>query len=107
MSYTIVYRIDNGKITDSKVAKAEYSGNAQKFAEDFRLDGEWVEISEQLKPGIGRIFNEEMGIYIDEQPYASWTFDEEILSWIPPVAWPENRNEYEWDENSGTWQIVS
>ena len=36
-----------------------------------------------------------------EQPYPSWTYDEETNEWVPPVAKPDD--DAEWDEDSQEW----
>jgi len=36
-----------------------------------------------------------------EQPYPSWTYDEETNEWVPPVAKPDA--DAEWDEDSQEW----
>ena len=36
-----------------------------------------------------------------EQPYDSWTYDEETNEWVPPVAKPDD--DAEWDEDSQEW----
>ena len=37
------------------------------------------------------------------QPYASWSFDEGTLVWSPPVAYPDDGNQYVWDEDTTSW----
>lgn len=41
------------------------------------------------------------------QPFASWVFDEDTLLWNPPVAYPDDGNEYEWDEETTSWVEIS
>jgi len=36
-----------------------------------------------------------------EQPYPSWTYDEETNEWVPPVAKPDENAE--WDEENLEW----
>lgn len=36
-----------------------------------------------------------------EQPYSSWTYDEETNEWVAPVAKPDD--DAEWDEESQEW----
>ena len=36
-----------------------------------------------------------------EQPYESWTYDEEANEWVPPVAKPDDGAE--WNEDSQEW----
>lgn len=40
----------------------------------------------------------------DPQPYKSWSYDYDLNSWIPPVAYPESSSAlYKWDEDSLSW----
>jgi len=36
-----------------------------------------------------------------EQPYPSWTYDEETYTWLPPIPQPEP--DYIWDEDEQAW----
>ena len=41
----------------------------------------------------------------DTQPFASWTFDEDVWEWVPPTAKPsfsEGKETY-WDEDTTQW----
>jgi len=38
---------------------------------------------------------------------ASWIFDEATCSYQPPVAYPSDGKEYEWDESSTSWQEIT
>ena len=40
------------------------------------------------------------------QPYASWVFDEATFAWSSPVAYPQDGNNYEWDEATISWIAV-
>lgn len=37
--------------------------------------------------------------------FASWVFDEEICDFVPPVAYPEDGQVYEWDEDTTSWVL--
>jgi hypothetical protein len=39
------------------------------------------------------------------QPYPSWVWDGAV--WQPPVAYPEGKGLYSWDEEAGQWATVS
>lgn len=106
MNLITIYNTENNKIIDAKVASSEYSGRPSAFAEKFSLTGNWVEIEEELKPAIGRVFNKELGVYVPEQPYPSWTFDKETRSWYPPTPHPEDNNQYGWNEETLGWTLI-
>lgn len=40
------------------------------------------------------------------QPFASWLFDENTLVWSAPVAYPDDGNEYYWDEATTSWVLT-
>jgi hypothetical protein len=39
--------------------------------------------------------------------YASWVFNEQSCSFLPPVPYPEDGKQYFWDEESVSWIEVS
>jgi hypothetical protein len=40
-------------------------------------------------------------------PYPSWTYNEEICGFVPPVPVPDNENPYKWDEETLSWLTVT
>ena len=40
------------------------------------------------------------------QPYDSWVFDENTLVWSAPVAYPDDGNQYYWDEATTSWILA-
>ena len=64
--------------------------------------------------GIGMIYNEELDIFIQPQPYPSWSFNKETENWEAPVPRPEMTEEvkqnnltYDWNEDDGNWELIS
>jgi len=41
-----------------------------------------------------------------EPPLPSWVFDENSLTWLPPVAMPTDGKEYAWDERTKSWHAI-
>jgi hypothetical protein len=41
------------------------------------------------------------------KPYASWIGDEETMTWNAPIAYPQDGNEYYWDESSMSWIVMA
>jgi hypothetical protein len=39
------------------------------------------------------------------QPHASWALDENYL-WRPPTPYPDDGNDYEWDEDTTSWVVL-
>ena len=53
--------------------------------------------------GLGFTYDEGLDAFIAPQPYPSWLFDEETLSWFPPEPHPEAVGAWGWDEGSQSW----
>lgn len=62
--------------------------------------------------GIGMFYIPDKDVFIEEQPYASWTLNETTWSWEPPIALPDTTNIYQWDEdlynsdNTQGWRLI-
>jgi len=55
--------------------------------------------------GIGFSYDPIADVFIEPQPYPSWSLDENF-DWQPPTPRPEGMNWY-WDENSLNWNKVN
>ena len=81
--------IDTGDLGDpSKWIQTSYNGN---------IRGKYA--------GIGDTYNIAKDIFIEPQPWPSWTLDENN-EWIPPVAQPAPDGDTmyrNWDEDTQTW----
>ena len=56
--------------------------------------------------GIGFSYNEEEDVFVPPQPYPSWILSPETVSWEAPVAYPEDGEDYVWNENKKEWELV-
>jgi hypothetical protein len=74
------------------------------------LGGTWVRTHYSTDgknyAGVGYVYHPEQENFSPPQPYPSWTLDEECR-WHPPVARPDDENEYAWDEDTQTWKARS
>lgn len=52
--------------------------------------------------GLGFTYDATRDAFIPPKPYASWSLDEDLCQWQPPVSYPESGRCY-WDEAQGTW----
>jgi hypothetical protein len=52
--------------------------------------------------GIGYTYDKVNDVFILPKPYASWTLDGDH-DWQPPTAMPDDGKEYEWNEDTQTW----
>ena len=60
--------------------------------------------------GIGKIYDETKDAFMDQQPFPSWTLNEDTCNWEPPVPYPNELDEngpivYRWDESITNWIV--
>jgi hypothetical protein len=55
--------------------------------------------------GIGHTYDSVRDAFIEDQPYLSWTLNEESCKWVPPMPMPLDGNMYFWDEESTQWVV--
>jgi hypothetical protein len=53
--------------------------------------------------GIGYSYDEVLDAFIPPKPYDSWNLNKKTCQWEPPVAYPEDGNDYEWNEEAVSW----
>ena len=56
--------------------------------------------------GIGYTYDRENDVFVPPQPYNSWTLSTEIWDWIPPVDFPDDKKNYNWNEVNQRWDLV-
>ena len=93
-----------GQYTESK--GAEY---LQKFYKqyDYSSGFRWLETKEDgsirnIFAGIGMIYNDDFGCFIQPKPYSSWFLKENDNGrcyWSAPTNKPDDDNNYVWDED--------
>jgi len=115
-------KVLNGKVLNILVAEQEFI--------DTYVDsspGRWIQTSYNTRHGvhldpttgqpdggtalrgnfakIGGNYDETHDVFYGEKPHDSWTLDETIWDWVPPVAYPEDAPEknYRWDEATHDW----
>jgi hypothetical protein len=52
--------------------------------------------------GIGYTYDKANDVFISPKPYESWTLDASF-DWQPPTAMPSDDKEYNWNEETETW----
>lgn len=57
--------------------------------------------------GIGFTYDAARDAFIAPQPFASWTLDESVCQWVPPVPRPQDGKAYAWDEAAQSWQEIT
>ena len=57
--------------------------------------------------GIGYSYDAARDAFIPPKPYASWLLDDATGTWVPPVAYPTDDQQYNWDEATVSWIVVT
>lgn len=57
--------------------------------------------------GIGFTYDNVRDAFIPPQPFASWTLNETTCLWDSPVAYPDDGNLHNWNEETKSWVKVS
>ena len=57
--------------------------------------------------GIGYTYDFGRDAFIPQKPYASWLLDESSCLWKAPVDYPDDEDNYVWDEENQEWDKVS
>ena len=109
-------KVVNGIVTNIIVAEAEFF--------DTYIDsepGKWIETSYNTFGGVHKlggtplrknfagfnyIYNKTLDAFYEPQPYLSWTLNESTCIWEPPVAYPDDGQNYIWDEDTTAWVEV-
>tara|TARA_R100000900_G_scaffold115378_1_gene90183 strand:+ start:400 stop:765 length:366 start_codon:yes stop_codon:yes gene_type:complete len=55
--------------------------------------------------GIGYTYDEDRDAFIPPKPFTSWILNEEICQWKAPVAYPDDGNVYNWNEETQQWDV--
>jgi hypothetical protein len=98
--------VANENIQNTDFPASEAIG--KEYIASIGLEGNWVQTSynsnfRKRYAGIGYTYNAELDAFVPPKPYPSWTFDNELANWIPPVEMPTDSLFYEWDESTTRW----
>jgi hypothetical protein len=55
--------------------------------------------------GIGYSYDSERDAFIPPKPFPSWILDEESCNWISPIPYPEDDQQYIWNEADTSWVL--
>ena len=56
--------------------------------------------------GIGHSYDEARDAFIAPKPFNSWVLNETTCLWEAPVAYPDDGELYEWNEDTTSWDAV-
>jgi len=57
--------------------------------------------------GIGYTYDFARDAFIPPKPFDSWTLNENSCLWEAPVAMPDDGQQYSWNEEMGTWDLIT
>ena len=57
--------------------------------------------------GIGSTYDIPNDVFYAPQPFPSWTLNEDTCLWDSPVAYPEDGERYQWDEETTSWVLIN
>ncbi len=110
-------KVKNGIVTNVIVAD-------QDFVDSYidHESGKWIQTSYNTIGGvhtdggtplrknfasIGGVYDAEKDAFYLQQPYPSWTLDEDTCLWNPPVEKPNDNKRYTWNETDQQWDEIT
>jgi len=57
--------------------------------------------------GIGYSYDEVRDAFIPPKPFDSWILNETTCLWEAPVEYPTDGQQYSWNEEMGTWDLIT
>ena len=55
--------------------------------------------------GIGHTYDQQRDAFIEPKVFDSWVLNEETCRWEAPVAYPNDENDYKWNEETQQWDL--
>jgi hypothetical protein len=55
--------------------------------------------------GIGYTYDTQRDAFIPPKPYNSWVLNEETCNWNAPIAYPNDGQGYNWNEETQSWTL--
>ena len=109
-------RVNNGIVEEVIVAEQDFIDN---YASS--NSGTWIQTSYNTFGGAHRFGGEALrynyagkGFHYDSdadafyspKPFNSWSLNTDKYLWEPPVAYPTDGQEYEWNETDRSWDLI-
>ena len=57
--------------------------------------------------GIGYTYDLVREAFLPPKPYYSWTLNETTCLWEAPIAYPDDGQEYTWNETEQKWEVLA
>jgi hypothetical protein len=55
--------------------------------------------------GIGFTYDEQRNAFIPPKPFNSWVLNEQTCNWNAPIAYPNDGQRYNWNEETQSWTL--
>jgi hypothetical protein len=55
---------------------------------------------------IGFTYDSERDAFIAPKPFSKWVIDEETCKWKSPIDYPDDGQNYLWNDNLGAWELM-
>jgi hypothetical protein len=56
--------------------------------------------------GIGYQYDQTRDAFIAPKPFNSWILNEDTCRWEAPIPYPQDNNNYKWNEQTKSWDLV-
>jgi len=105
-----VISINNSVITDANGVEQEQLGN-DFINKLYNTRDVWKQTSynnniRKNYAGIGYQYDQTRDAFIAPKPFNSWILNEDTCIWEAPVAYPQDNNQYRWNEQTLSWDLV-
>lgn len=102
---TQVIVVSNNELLDENGVEQESKGIS--FCQSL-LGGNWKQTSyngnfRKNYAGIGFSYDASRDAFISPKPFNSWVLNEDTCRWDPPIAYPNDKKNYVWNEETVSW----
>ena len=105
-----VISINNSVITDSNGIEQEQLG-VDFINKLYNTRDVWKQTSYNRNfrknyAGIGYQYDQQRDAFIAPKPFNSWILNESTCLWESPISYPQDNNEYKWNEQNQSWDLI-
>ena len=106
-----VISINNAVITDANGIEQEQLG-VDFINKLYKTNDVWKQTSynnniRKNYAGIGYKYDQTRDAFISPKPFNSWILNEDTCRWEAPVAYPDDGQNYKWNEENQTWDLIN
>ncbi len=105
-----VISINNSVITDSNGIEQEQLGvdfiNKLYNTRDVWKQTSYNRTFRKNFASIGFQYDQTRDAFIAPKPFNSWVLNEDTCKWESPIPYPQDNNEYKWNEQNQSWDLI-